>query len=261
MEKRRVLIGFSEFSMRGRRYEMEDAHKVIPKFRSASEFYTGVFDGHYNELVANLASCKLHDFLKESLETNHPRKALIKAFLKTDNMAKSKQLDGGSAAVVAYANRNKLFVANAGDARAVLDRAGKAKRLTVDHKAKNKNEQRRINRLGGYITPESANDVARVNGKLAIARSLGDHFFDYPYKDFDLITARPNVREIELVKGDSALILACDGVWDVLSDRQAIEIVSKGKGSSTSQAEILVNEAFEKGSQDNITAVVINLKP
>lgn len=261
MERRNAFGNFSEASIQGRRDEMEDAHMVIPEFRGPHEFYAGIFDGHLGSWVAKLAAGKLHTYLQEALDSKTPQKALYQAFIKTDEDTLRHRTDGGATAVVAYANGAALYVANAGDARAVLDRAGVAKRLSYDHKADNKNEMKRIKRLGGYVTPESDVSVARVNGMMAISRSLGDHFFDYRFRGVDFITAKPNIRGVQLREGDSALILACDGVWDVLSDRQAIEVIAKGKDSSTSQAEILVDEAYNKGSQDNITVVVINLRP
>lgn len=261
MERKNAFAYFSEASIRGRRYDMEDAHIVIPEFRGPHEFYAGVFDGHSGSWVADMAAGKLHTYLQDALDSNSPQKALHQAFINTDADTLKHRTNGGSTAVVAYANGASLYVANAGDARAVLDRAGVAKRLSHDHKADNKNEMKRIQRLGGFVTPKSDVSVARVNGMLAISRSLGDHFVNHHFSGVDYITAKPNIREVELREGDSTLILACDGVWDVLSDKQAIEVVAKGKGSSTSQAEILVDEAYNKGSQDNITALVINLRP
>src|SRR5262245_56993979 len=70
---------------------------------------------------------------------------------------------------------NKLYVANVGDTRALLRRGGKAVRLTYDHKPYNPEEVKRIRDVGGFVS----GDVGRVNGVIAVARSIGD-FCAYP---------------------------------------------------------------------------------
>src|SRR6202035_5165989 len=64
--------------------------------------------------------------------------------------------------------RRVLYTANAGDARGVLCRGGKAMRLTYDHKGSDKQEAKRITDAGGFVMS------GRVNGVLAVTRSLGD---------------------------------------------------------------------------------------
>ena len=53
------------------------------------------------------------------------------------------------------------------------------------------------------------------------------------------------------------LIVACDGVWDTLSNDQAVACVDAALGSAANTAEVLVKKAFDAGSDDNITAAVI----
>jgi protein phosphatase PTC1 len=96
--------------------------------------------------------------------------------------------------------RRVLYSANAGDARGVLCRAGKAVRLTYDHKGSDKQEAKRITDAGGYMLS------GRVNGVLAVTRSLGDSSM----KEF--VVGAPYTTETELCEEDEFLILACDGV-------------------------------------------------
>jgi protein phosphatase PTC1 len=96
--------------------------------------------------------------------------------------------------------RRVLYSANAGDARGVLCRAGKAIRLTYDHKGSDKQEAKRIMDAGGFVMS------GRVNGVLAVTRSLGDSSM----KEF--VVGSPYTTETELVEEDEFLILACDGV-------------------------------------------------
>lgn len=96
--------------------------------------------------------------------------------------------------------RRVLYTANAGDARAVLCRAGRAVRLTYDHKGSDKQEAKRITDAGGFVMS------GRVNGVLAVTRSLGDSSM----KEF--VVGSPYTTETELGEDDEFLILACDGV-------------------------------------------------
>lgn len=114
----------------------------------------------------------------------------------------SKQsLAEGSKIVAPPANsRRVLYSANAGDARGVLCRAGKAVRLTYDHKGSDKQEAKRITDAGGFVMS------GRVNGVLAVTRSLGDSSM----KEF--VVGAPYTTETELCDEDEFLILACDGV-------------------------------------------------
>lgn len=107
----------------------------------------------------------------------------------------------GVTIVTAPANsRRVLYTANAGDARGVLCRAGKAVRLTYDHKGSDKQEAKRITDAGGFVMS------GRVNGVLAVTRSLGDSSM----KEF--VVGSPYTTETELCEEDELLILACDGV-------------------------------------------------
>jgi len=96
--------------------------------------------------------------------------------------------------------RRVLYSANAGDARGVLCRAGKAVRLTYDHKGSDKQEAKRITDAGGFVMS------GRVNGVLAVTRSLGDSAM----KEF--VVGAPYTTETELCEEDEFLVLACDGV-------------------------------------------------
>ena len=96
--------------------------------------------------------------------------------------------------------RRVLYVANAGDARGVLCHAGQAVRLTYDHKGSDRQEARRIMDAGGFVMS------GRVNGVLAVTRSLGDPSM----KEF--VVGAPYTTRTVLDEHDEFLILACDGV-------------------------------------------------
>ncbi|ORY39205.1 phosphatase 2C-domain-containing protein [Leucosporidium creatinivorum] len=116
-------------------------------------------------------------------------------------------------AEVKKAAKRTLYTANVGDARAVLSRGGKAVRLTYDHKGSDAKEAKRITDAGGFVMNN------RVNGVLAVTRSLGDSSM----KEF--VVGSPYTTETTLGPDDDFLIVACDGLWDVCQDQEAVNII------------------------------------
>ncbi|CAI4872370.1 CKB_collapsed_G0008860.mRNA.1.CDS.1 [Saccharomyces cerevisiae] len=110
-------------------------------------------------------------------------------------------------------HQRKLYTANVGDSRIVLFRNGNSIRLTYDHKASDTLEMQRVEQAGGLIMK------SRVNGMLAVTRSLGDKFFD------SLVVGSPFTTSVEITSEDKFLILACDGLWDVIDDQDACELI------------------------------------
>ncbi|OJT06950.1 Protein phosphatase 2C -like protein [Trametes pubescens] len=143
--------------------------------------------------------------------------------------------------------RRVLYCANAGDARGVLCRAGKGVRLTYDHKGSDKQEAKRIMDAGGFVMS------GRVNGVLAVTRSLGDSSM----KEF--VVGSPYTTETELNEEDEFLILACDGLWDVVSDQAAVELV-RGIADPRKAAEELLEHAYRNYSSDNVTVLVVRFR-
>ncbi|KDQ15204.1 hypothetical protein BOTBODRAFT_31871 [Botryobasidium botryosum FD-172 SS1] len=140
--------------------------------------------------------------------------------------------------------RRVLYTANVGDARAVLCSAGEAIRLTHDHKGSDKGEVKRIKEAGGFVLNN------RVNGVLAVTRSLGDSAM----KEF--VVGTPYTTTVELTDSDEFLILACDGLWDVLKDQEAVDLVRR-ETDAQKASEILVKHALDNYSQDNVTVLVV----
>lgn len=114
--------------------------------------------------------------------------------------ASKRSAEGVKVTIPPTTARRVLYSANAGDARGVLCRNGKAVRLTYDHKGSDKQEAKRITDAGGFVMS------GRVNGVLAVTRSLGDSSM----KEF--VVGAPYTTETELCEEDEFLILACDGV-------------------------------------------------
>ncbi|KAJ5599491.1 Protein phosphatase 2C [Penicillium hetheringtonii] len=140
-----------------------------------------------------------------------------------------------------------LYTANVGDARIVLCRNGKALRLSYDHKGSDENEGKRITNAGGLILNN------RVNGVLAVTRALGDTYLK------DLVTGHPYTTETVIQPdADEFIILACDGLWDVCSDQEAVDLIRNVQDAQQA-SKILVDHALARFSTDNLSCMVIRL--
>ncbi|XVF48706.1 hypothetical protein PTKIN_Ptkin03bG0211300 [Pterospermum kingtungense] len=306
------LWGFT--SICGRRPEMEDAVAAVPRFlmvpiqmligdriidglsrgfahQTAHLF--GVYDGHGGSQVANYCRERLHYALVEEIEfvkecwSNASmtdgcqelwKKAFTNCFAKVDaevgGQASQEPVAPetvGSTSVVALICSSHIIVANCGDSRAVLCRGKEPMALSVDHKPNREDEYERIEAAGGKVIQWNGH---RVFGVLAMSRSIGDRYLK-PW-----IIPEPEVMFVPRVKEDECLILASDGLWDVMTNEEACDLARRRilqwhkKNGTTlasergetidpaaqSAAEYLSNRALQKGSKDNITVVVVDLK-
>lgn len=138
------------------------------------------------------------------------------------------KIQAGCTSVVALKKGNELYVANAGDSRGVLSRSGQAIALSEDHKPAQESERKRIIAAGGFLS--EIGGVCRVNGNLNLSRAIGDLKYktntDLPASE-QIITAEPDVHKVVLQPEDRFFILACDGVWDVMTNQQAVDFVNQ----------------------------------
>ena len=176
--------------------------------------------------------------------------------------------DSGCTAVVALIKDNRLYVANAGDSRCVLSRAGQAIEMSHDHKPTNQIEYNRIKKAGGRVTNDG-----RVNGGLNLSRAFGDHSYkvnrELPLEE-QMITALPDVKEIELTDEDDFIVLACDGIWNSMSSKEVVEYINLEMKKEKKLSKIcdslffkcLADDAHNSDGSgcDNQTAIIIKLK-
>jgi serine/threonine protein phosphatase PrpC len=192
--------------------------------------------------------------VQAELSKAEPDEALRRAFLKTDEeflkIANKEGLGDGSTAITALVRGRTLWVANAGDARAILVSGSTAIAMSEDHKPNRESERRRITQAGGTVVFMGC---WRVNGVLATSRGFGDRELK------KVVSAEPEIRHRTLTEGDDYLVLASDGIWDVLSNQIVAEIVARA-GGCRAAATAVTEEALRRGSMDNVTAVVISLR-
>jgi len=111
-------------------------------------------------------------------------------------------------------------------------------------------EAKRITDLGGFVV------LNRVNGVLAVSRALGD----FNMKEFVIAEPFVTINEIPEESEHTFLILACDGLWDVTSDQEAIDLLMKEPNLTAQQmSEKLLKYALDNSSTDNISIMVIKL--
>uniref|UniRef100_A0A0D6QVK3 protein-serine/threonine phosphatase n=1 Tax=Araucaria cunninghamii TaxID=56994 RepID=A0A0D6QVK3_ARACU len=289
-------------SVCGRRREMEDAVAILPAFSSAKNssalHFFGVYDGHGGSQAALYCKDRLHELLAEELKSRDDTQVEVewqKAMSSCFNKVDAEVLGGGACkndcktsgeseclcehtiasetvgttAVVAVVGSHNIIVANCGDSRAVLCRDGVAVPLSDDHKPYRPDEMARIESAGGRVIYWNGH---RVFGVLAMSRAIGDKYLK-PY-----VISEPEVTVTERTDGDECLILASDGLWDVLSNEIVCDVARKclsgllpsegmrslsdngGDSPSSAAASLLTKLAFAKGSLDNISVIVVDLK-
>jgi len=162
----------------------------------------------------------------------------------------------------------RLVLAHVGDSRAVLCRAGQAVQVTEDHKPDRLDEKKRIERAGGLVlnvrgawriaapaNPRGASKASRREyAGLSMTRSLGDAAFKNPVP---LSSPEPEVRVLPITDKDLFMVLATDGIWAVLSNQEVVDLAGKHWSDPEEAAKTIVRTAFQKGSDDNLTAIVI----
>jgi len=294
---KRMWAGMS--CMQGWRAQMEDDHIVMLSLKEAPELSLfGVFDGHGGDHVAHYTAKQVqrHFTTAPSFKPPFTAEVVSSAFtsaiigLDADLKKQPEHMSGndqsGSTLTMVAITGSDIVCANTGDSRSVLSRAGQAVDLSNDHKPFLDEEKDRIERAGGHVK------FNRVNGDLAVSRALGD--FAYKTRD-DLppeaqaVTANPEIKVEARTEADEFVILACDGIWDVMSSQEAVNYVgqllrcterppSEQRAPPSDHqnqqsappgprqwdvgavAEALLDKCLDKGSRDNMSVVIVVLK-
>ncbi|EAN77912.1 protein phosphatase 2C, putative [Trypanosoma equiperdum] len=259
-------------AMQGWRKTMEDAH-VAQLNLGGNKHHTfiGVFDGHNGNKIAKY--CREH-LLDELMLTPEYRsgsydEAFKKAFGAIDsNLSKMSMLrsEGGTAAICVMLTQNEVICANAGDSRAVLYRGTRAIPLSIDHKPSAPGEKERILRAGGTVQSH------RVDGNLAVSRAIGD--FDYKENselswEEQIVTALPDVTRIDIKEEDAFVVVACDGVWDVLSNDDCCQLIHQSFKDTEDDIGLVCEAVLDRclapciqgTGCDNMTIVIARFKP
>jgi protein phosphatase 2C family protein 2/3 len=212
----------------------------------------GVFDGHGGAHVANF--CARH--LPREMEAAGWRgrsvaEALHESFHSLDNSLQDSAFSeelmscgasssdqpahscGCTAAACCVMRTGEVIVANAGDCRVVLSRQGVAQDLSQDHKPNLPKEHARIRNAGGQLTEKATGKrrkTIRINGGLNVSRTIGDHKYKQNESlppNSQMVSCTPDMMTFRRSPQDEFMVIACDGVWDVLSSQQVVDAVRR----------------------------------
>lgn len=262
-------VGISHFI--GYRDAMEDEHLatsfdlVIGDRHYPIQLF-GIFDGHGGPLVARYMSDNLRRKLNETLyEFNRAGlteagiwKALKMTFVRLNedlkNLPGQVASQQGSTATVAMILDNKLWTANVGDSRTVLNNNGTVEQLSYDAKPEDPRIRRKIENRGGQVI---VNGIPRVNGDLGVGTAIGDLRLN------GAVSARPTItcKPLADIQAGSHLILACDGIYDVARTVDIVNAAHANRNLSAGRlAEKIVYSAFQSRSTDNLSAMVVKIR-
>ncbi|KAF3454560.1 hypothetical protein FNV43_RR05008 [Rhamnella rubrinervis] len=251
----------STFSKRGNKGVNQDCFIVWEEFGCQEDMmFCGIFDGHgpWGHFVAKtvrksmppsllrnwqetLAQTSLDQDFDLETEKKHQRFNIWKhSYIKTcaaidQELEQHRKIDSfhsGTTALTIVKQGELIVVANVGDSRAVLATTSDEGslvpvQLTVDFKPNLPQEAERITQCKGRVfCLDDEPGVHRVwlpdeeSPGLAMSRAFGD----YCVKDFGLISV-PEVTQRHITSRDQFVVLATDGVWDVVSNQEAVQIV------------------------------------
>ena len=246
-------FAYKEDQNRGNRDYMEDKSRVVQNINGDKNSYLFcLFDGHGGGDVSQFLQINFYKYFKEILPISNPEQNFTNLFNKVDEKIKDLNLlNMGSTACIIYITKengkNVIYSANIGDTRAILFSEKNYKRLSYDHRATDPNESNRIIKNGGVVF------AGRVYGSLMLSRAFGD----WELKNYGVISD-PHVTKTVMGEGDKFLVMATDGVWDVLDDEDIFEMI-KNTNDSKELCNHIVKTAIDKGSMDNISCFAIKL--
>ena len=243
------------------RFAMEDAHAAeYPFDHSAQEAFFGVFDGFAGKDCAADATRAVPRALAANIAAAGGLSADLgalwpKVFADADAALRAHEYVGCTCtAVLVWAHGGARYVqaANVGDSNVYLFRGDTAVMLSTEHKVTSAAERARIQAMGIEMTPGQT----RING-VAVARALGTHFI----KDERLgIVATPSVSPAyRLQPDDHFLVIASDGLWDVISGQAACEMVRDLPDAAAMATKLLRHAVSCSKCVDNVTVVVVRL--
>jgi protein phosphatase PTC1 len=244
------------------RKEMEDFHYIKALLvKKISCSYFGLFDGHSGKEVGMYLMENLHKIIHQKIKEENINNEILKQIVinsfeqidKEINLKNFKNETGSTGTILLLykdptSPSNKSFLcANVGDSKAYLITKKEMILLTKDHKCCDANEVKRIRDKGGIVFRE------RVFGTLMLTRSFGDK----EMKKYGVLST-PDIYIKNVEKDDLFIVIASDGVWDVVEENEILKMTQDGISSNDFSKKI-VNLAKERDTHDNISCIVIKL--
>ncbi|EAY02887.1 Leucine Rich Repeat family protein [Trichomonas vaginalis G3] len=232
--------GYSEQC--GIRPSMEDA--LIIRTDPSPAIY-GVVDGHAGFRTSNLAAYLLPMYFAK--HDNKSVSGMAEVIRKLNDQLRKLEVKDGATLVVTIVTPTEIGCAHVGDARALVVRKdGTIAQLTSDHKATDRTEFDIVKENRAYLS------AGRLMGTLAVSRAIGDFAIDG-------VMRVPSMTAYTMKKNDFRLVLGCDGIFDVMTNEEVGRIAAEVRDMHLA-ADTIKNIAFARGSQDNLSVVVVDIE-
>ena len=255
---------YYSYTVKGPRAANEDELVVVehassflsPHLSSLDYSFIGVYDGHSGKKASLYSRSQLHYNV-----FNHPQfnsnmyKAIHDGFLLTDerltDIQHREKLSCGTTALSVWINNQnrEIVVANVGDCRGYFYQNNSAIEICNPHTLQRDDEKERVLMAGGGVA--CVYGTWRVNGTIAVTRSIGDINIKY------LLIPDPEITSFRASDcGDEYLLIASDGLWDVMTFNEVAEFVNHSP-SRQNICKLLCEEALTRKSKDNVTIVIV----
>ena len=249
-------------------------------------YFYGLYDGHGGARCAEFLKQNLHNYiLNDSELLTDTKNVILRSFIRAENAffeeAKRSGLDkSGSCSIISVIVKDKCYIANLGDSRAVLS-SNKGTRvfpLSKDHKPFDQAEMARIIQAGGYVyqsnnynsIPATVGPYRVFPGRLSVSRTIGDIYAKLSQYggNPNVIIPTPDIRNFKITQEHDFILICSDGIFDRVDNTQAVECIW-GSFRENYNAEIaqkcsiaakkLMQMAFDRKSMDNVTVIIIAL--
>ena len=271
----------------GRHQHLSTIDMVVPKFRGHdTETLLGMFDGQVLSSGGSRVAKFLHENfsfhfteeLSRIRQTETPADALRRTFLALNKdlaTVASQTLDekenrlpqmshrgstvalqlsaddlaSGGVATVAFLDNMELYMANVGDAQAMLMQSdGGHKILTQKHEPADRRERERIREAGGYVSRHG-----KLNDTLDVSRAFGY------VQMMPAVMAAPNITHRTLKESDEMILIASKELWDFMSLEMVVDVARSERGDLMRAAQKLRDLAMAFGATDKIMVMMIGV--
>ena len=242
---------------------MEDKSKSIENFNNnKNQILFELFDGHGGEDISNFLQQNFAQIYKQYLDinTNDIPKSLSQTFRALDKMLQENLANvntmGSTGTIlhiiwVAQCNELIVYIGNVGDSKVSLISPSHIIKLSYDHRMSDEKERKRILESGIEV------ENNRIGGELMLTRSFGDFQFKNGKKGLICEPFLSKIK-IDLNIRDQFLILASDGIWDLITEKDIQQMINTNNDSEKLCA-MIIKKALDKEAWDNMSVFAIRL--
>ena len=233
---------------KGTRAKMEDS-VILKSFVVGDVDLYSIFDGHTGNSTSTYSALFFDGYFenpKFSQTFELTKKCVYNITNKLISSVRSKRYNDGTTMALAFFNGKKLVTSHIGDTRILVIRQdGTISFSTTDHKATSRGEFERIHMDGGKVMN------FRLHGVLAPGRTLGDFYVPANRCEAD-------IYDYAIKPNDKWIVIACDGIFDVLSNQQIGELSKSSKNAGELAADIR-NLSYSNCSTDNLSVIAVDI--